>query len=117
MRSKLFGVAAASVAALLIWSTFDTAEARRGGGFRSGGHFHGGGFRSPGAGMRFHGGGYRSYGYAPRRGLYYAAPFAAWGGYYGYYGGGGGCQWLKQRAAYTGSRYWWNRYYACINGY
>lgn len=116
MRSKVFALAAASVAALLVWSTFDTAEARRGGGFRGGGgHFHGGGFRG---GPRFHGGGFRNYGFA-RRGLYFAAPFAAYGGYryYNGYYGGGGCEWLRRRAANTGSRYWWNRYYGCINGY
>jgi len=34
---------------------------------------------------------------------------------YGYYGDG--CYWLKRRALYTGSGYWWNRYYNCVNGY
>jgi hypothetical protein len=33
---------------------------------------------------------------------------------YGYYGG---CDWLYRRALLTRSRYWWNRYYACINYY
>jgi hypothetical protein len=28
-----------------------------------------------------------------------------------------GCYWLKRRALYTGSPYWWNRYYACRSGY
>ena len=28
-----------------------------------------------------------------------------------------GCYWLRRRALYTGSSYWWNRYYACIYGY
>lgn len=114
MNRKLLGLGAVFVAALMIWATFDAAEARRGGGFRGGGHFHG--FR--GGGLRFHGGGHRNFGYA-RRGLYFAAPFAAYGGYryYNGYYGGGGCEWMRQRAEYTGSRYWWNRYQACINGY
>ena len=30
---------------------------------------------------------------------------------------GSGCEWLRRRAAYTGSGYWWDRYYACVNGY
>jgi hypothetical protein len=28
-----------------------------------------------------------------------------------------GCYWLKRRAIYTGSPYWWNRYYACREGW
>jgi len=28
-----------------------------------------------------------------------------------------GCYWLKRRAIYTGSPYWWRRYYACQNDY
>lgn len=38
-----------------------------------------------------------------------------WPGYYGY--GYGGCSWLYDQALYTGSPYWWNRYYACVNYY
>lgn len=30
---------------------------------------------------------------------------------YGYYGGG--CAWLRRRAYYTGSAYWWSRYNRC----
>lgn len=26
------------------------------------------------------------------------------------------CRWLKRKAIYTGSPYWWNRYYQCIYG-
>ncbi len=33
---------------------------------------------------------------------------------YGYYNN---CSWLKRKALYTGSRYWWNRYWECRNGY
>jgi hypothetical protein len=29
----------------------------------------------------------------------------------------GGCYWLRRRALYTGSSYWWHRYYACRHGY
>jgi len=41
------------------------------------------------------------------------------GYYYGYdYGYGyDGCGWLRRQALITGSPYWWNRYYACINYY
>src|SRR5262249_33205248 len=28
-----------------------------------------------------------------------------------------GCYWLRRRALYTGSAYWWHRYYACRHGY
>jgi hypothetical protein len=27
---------------------------------------------------------------------------------------GRSCWWLKEKAIYTGSRYWWRRYYNCI---
>ena len=39
--------------------------------------------------------------------------------YYGYstYAYSDGCHWLRRRALDTGSSYWWNRYYACIDGY
>jgi len=33
------------------------------------------------------------------------------------YAYGDGCYWLKRRALYTGSPYWWRRYYACRHGY
>jgi hypothetical protein len=36
-----------------------------------------------------------------------------WPGYYDY----GGCSWLYNQARYSGSPYWWNRYYACANYY
>jgi hypothetical protein len=42
---------------------------------------------------------------------YYGAPYVY--GYSGY----GGCDWLYRRAITTGSPYWWNRYYACRDGY
>jgi hypothetical protein len=41
--------------------------------------------------------------------------YGAYGYGYGY--GYGGCRWLRYRALETGSRYWWARYYDCINGY
>jgi hypothetical protein len=43
----------------------------------------------------------------------YAAPIGA----YGYYAYGDGCEWLRQRALYSGSAYWWDRYNSCIYGY
>ena len=36
-------------------------------------------------------------------------------GDYGY-GYGDDCYWLRRRALYTGSPYWWRRYYACRYG-
>lgn len=44
--------------------------------------------------------------------MFVAAPF-----FYDSYYYGNGCYWLRRNAAYSGSSYWWNRYYACINGY
>ena len=63
-----------------------------------------------------------SHGYAkPRHGRHHHKhhrffAFAPYGYDYGY-GYGDGCYWLKNRAIYTGSDYWWNRYYNCLNGY
>lgn len=34
----------------------------------------------------------------------------------GYYAYSDGCYWLRHRALATGSSYWWDRYYDCING-
>ncbi len=102
----------------------------RGGGGGGGPRFHGGGGgprlhgggRGPG---RHYGGGGRHYGggghhHGPRRFRGYgfgAYPFYGYGGSY-YYGGSSGygeCGYLRRRALATGSRYWWNRYYDCID--
>jgi hypothetical protein len=106
----------------LLMASAGPAEARRG-------HHHGG--------HHFHGHHYshhfnrhyshhfrRHYGYRPHfrgrhhghRHVFFGLPFA-YGGYYygGYYSGG--CSWLRRRALYTGSPYWWDRYYACRYGY
>ncbi len=83
-----------------------TQVRQRGGGVRhfSGGRRHGiygGGFRRHG----FYGGGYRRHHYRPR---IYIAPS------YGYYNS---CRWLKRKALYTGSHYWWRRYQHCRRGW
>ena len=36
---------------------------------------------------------------------------------YSDYGYANDCYWLRRKALYTGSSYWWNRYYACTSGY
>lgn len=98
-----------------------------GGGFggRSGGISRG--FRGPGPGSfnrgprgpsaQYHGppgGGHNHHHHHhPRFRGFYAAPFVGYGAYY--YGGyGDDCRWLRRRALATGSAYWWDRYYACI---
>lgn len=100
---------------------------------RGGGHGHGHGFCG-GGGPRFHGGGPRFGGgghfHGPRGPRFYGPRFR---GFYPYaYGYGFGaypyhyfddfdddytdCEPLRRRAQATGKRYWWNRYYACIDG-
>lgn len=37
--------------------------------------------------------------------------------WYGYRRAYRGCGWLRQRAIYSGSRYWWRRYNACRYGW
>lgn len=102
MTSKLVALSAVSLA-LLAMSAVDPAEARRG----HGGH----GARSFGP-TKFIGSHHHRHYY--RRRLFIGAPLAV--GYYSY--GYGGCRWLRSRALYTGSPYWWDRYYAsCINGH
>jgi hypothetical protein len=129
MTKRLVALAAGALAVLLISSTFDAADARGrggwgGGGGRgySGGHaraFSGRAFSAP----RFYGGSsYRAYSYAAphvhrhrhiRRGLAVGVPL----GIYGAYAYTSGCDWLRRKAYYTGSGYWMDRYYACVNGY
>ena len=146
MASKLATLGGAAMALLMVSSFSTSADARFGGGHFGGGHmggFHMGGARMGG----FHMGGPRMFGprhfVGPRRfvgsrpfvhrahfarvahfqnrrffhrrfhrNVFFVAPFFAAG-----YGYGNGCYWLRQNAAYTGSRYWWNRYYACLYGY
>ena len=125
MTKKWVALGASALALVLVASTFDTAEARRGGGgFRgSGGHafaarsFSGRAF----APSRFVGrSNFASAGYVRHRHRHIGRGFAigvplAYGAYaYSY---GGGCSWLRYRALETGSRYWWSRYYDCVNGY
>jgi hypothetical protein len=105
MTSKLLTLGGVALALLMLSAVFEPADARRGGH----GHHH-----------RWHGHhhhhGHGHHHHHRHRHLFLGAPFV-YGGYYygGYYGGD--CYWLRRRAIYTGSRYWWNRYYACINGY
>jgi hypothetical protein len=122
MTRKLLALAACALTVLLMSSPFDSADARgRGhGGWSGGGRSLsvGRSFSAP----RFYGGSsYRSYAWAGprihhrrhfRRGIIVGAPLA-----YGAYYYGSGCEWLRRRALYTGSGYWWNRYYACVDGY
>jgi hypothetical protein len=120
---KNTGLLASLLAAVLLSAAAGSAEARHGGG--GGGHWGGGGGHWGGGGGHWGGGhfgglGVRSHGFAAPRhfrhrnhGSFFAvAPF-----YYSDYGYADGCYWLRRRALYTGSGYWWNRYYACVNGY
>lgn len=96
-------------------------------GFGGGPSFHsGGGGHGPGGGggARFHGGGPSFYSGGGHHGHdhghhhhfrgFYGAPFVGYGAYYAYRDYGDDCRWLRRRALATGSPYWWDRYYACI---
>jgi hypothetical protein len=111
---------ASVLAAVMLSLAAGSAEARHGGG---GGHWGGGGGHWSGGGGHWGGGAMRSHGFAAQRhfghrhgnnAFFAVAPFYYSDGGYGY---GDGCYWLRRRALYTGSGYWWNRYYACVNGY
>jgi hypothetical protein len=117
MAKKLVVLGVAAAAMLMASSAFDAADARRGGGHSfSGGGWRGGhamGLRSfsGGAVHRFHGHAFRHHRHFRHRHLFVTAPLVY--GYYGY----DDCGWLRRRAVYTGSAYWWDRYNACLYGY
>lgn len=107
----LASILSAAVMALAV----GTAEARHGSAGHwsgSGGHYSGGHWGH----MRSHSVVGRPH-FAFRHHHRHHRVFAVVGPYYADYGYGEGCYWLKRRALYTGSGYWWNRYYHCINGY
>jgi hypothetical protein len=101
MTGRLLVLSIAVLALLLVPAASNPADAHRGG------HSHGGGY---GSFRSFGGGGSYGHRHHHHRFIYLGAPY-----YYGdYYSYGDGCYWLRRRALYTGSRYWWTRYYACI---
>lgn len=122
MTRRLIAVVALFAATFALFSAFNSAEAHRRGGWNGGHHgLIGRNYGGPRyfAGPRYHNhaprGLYRPY--VARRYLYGAAPLVGYGAYYGAYGAyGGGCYWMLEKARYTGSPYWWQRYYACRNG-
>jgi hypothetical protein len=111
MARKLFALGAAALA-LLMLSAVDPAEARRGGHGGHGARSFGGPFHRSGP-SRFVGSHHHRHYYQRR--FFIGAPLAF--GFYGYAYYSGSCRWLRSRALYTGSPYWWDRYEACINGY
>lgn len=78
-------------------------------------HFSGGGQRHGlyGGGFRRHGfyGGYGGHRFHRR---HYYRPHIYIAPVYGY---NSGCRWLKRKALYTGSHYWWRRYNHCRRGW
>ena len=121
MTKKWVALGASVLSLALVASTFDTAQARhRGGGWSGGGaRFVARSYSAP----RFSAPRYvaRSSSFAhvaPFRHRHFRRAFIGAPLAYGaYYYGSSGCSWLRYRALETGSRYWWSRYYDCINGY
>jgi hypothetical protein len=142
MTRKLVAFGGATLALLLVSGLWEAADARQGNGGGGGGGYSrgggGGGYGGGGGGGRYMGGGGnggRSYSYSGgsgyrygggdggrrhahrfhgnRNAYLYGVPYAY--GYSDYYYSNG-CSWLRQRALYTGSPYWWDRYYSCIYG-
>jgi hypothetical protein len=119
---KKTALLASILAGALICVAAGTAEARHGGGghwggggghWSGGGHWRGGHWGGMAARSHAFSGGHRfAFRHHRHHRVFAFAPY-----YYDSYGYGDGCYWLKRRAAYTGSRYWWNRYYGCVNGY
>ena len=107
MNCKLLASSVAALALLALASAAQPALARGHGGHGAhGGHFHSMG----GSGWAFS----RPHHVFVHRFRHHRR-FAVVGLYpYAY---GDGCYWLRRRALYTGSPYWWHRYYACRQGY
>jgi hypothetical protein len=63
-------------------------------------------YHRPSHSHRFH---HRHFRHAP---FFFVGYNVGYGYDYGY-----SCQWLRWKAAETGSRYWWDRYYDCIGAY
>lgn len=141
MKGKWVALSLAAAGLLMASSVFDAADARRGGGHGGGSHARGGGgghaigMRSMSMGSRrvgVYAGGNALRGniYSAPRGRHHAhrhhrhrfvgVPLGLYAGYgyYNYYNSyGGDCEWMRQQALYTGSVYWWDRYYACTRDY
>jgi len=113
---KKTALLASILAATLVFVAAGTAEARHGGG----GHWGGGG---GGHWRSGHWGGMAAHPHAFSGRSHFAFRHHrhhrvfAFAPYYYDYGYADGCYWLKRRAINTGSGYWWNRYYSCVNGY
>ncbi len=124
MLRTTFALAAGALALLVVSSTFDAAEAQRRDGVRGGGYargFSGRAFSAPRvySGRSF--GGHRFAGRPIHRhrfgrrfgtGIIVGVPL----GVYGAYAYSSSCDWLYRKAVITGSRYWWYRYEACLDG-
>ena len=122
--------AAAVLGVLLLVGSVGTAEAyKQGGGWNGGGKVNGGVWK-PGPNFsggvwkpkpNFSGGGYKYNGGNFHKGYKHKYRFAgyplAYYGYSNYDYWDNSCYWLRRRALDRGSSYWWNRYYACIDGY
>ena len=122
MTRKLLVASGAALVLLMLSAVSNPADARRGGGygfsgarahigarshFRARPHFHS---RAHIGHRRFH-----RHHHHHRRGHrhIFIGPPVIYGSTYYY----GDCHWLRRRALRTGSPYWWNRYYDCIDGY
>ena len=108
---KLAAAAAAGLALLTLSLSIEPALARHGHAGFVGGRAHLSHFGGHAGFARV--GPARYYAFRPHRHFRHGRPVVV-----GYpYAYGSGCYWLKQRALYTGSPYWWRRYHACRYGY
>ena len=113
MKRTLVALGASALAIVLVASTFDTAEAKHRGGWSGGGaRFVARSYSAPRFVARSNFARVAPFRHRHARRAFIGVPLA-----YGAYYYGSGCSWLRYRALETGSRYWWSRYYACVNGY
>ena len=113
MNWKLAAFGMAALAMLAFGSVSDPVQARGHGGHGGHGHHMGAGGWAPRFSSVRQFSGPRHF--VVRHHFRHHRRFAFVGVYpYTY---GDGCYWLRRRAIYTGSSYWWRRYYACRHGY
>ena len=110
MNCKLLASSVAALAMLALASASEPAQAKG-----HGGHGHSMGMGGGGWAPHFSSVQHFSHSHHHHFRFHHHRRFVVVGAYpYAY---GDGCYWLRRRALYTGSPYWWHRYYACRNGY
>jgi hypothetical protein len=122
MEKKLLACAVGALGLMLTTSIYEPAEAKHGGHSGGSGHSSSGMSHSYRVGAPFAKHAYakpmfvkKAHFFKHKHVFRHHKRFIVAG--YNDYGYADECYWLKRKALHTGGSYWWNRYYACVNGY